>query len=586
MAEQKPIRRVKNKPTNAFLSIIKRHPKRSFEVLFFIIVSIAILLCLTLIFRRQGWPQNHEGLAFIMRSEIYADHFKQGDLFPIWASADANGMGTPLPLYYHKTFYYLSGALLALFGSAKLAIWLTISVFMYVGAYGMRFCAAVLSSRKSLVAMAVLLFLFSNYLFSNWLVRGAMAEFTAMMLVPWLLWWCLNVIKNQKLSFSIVPIFYLLFQSHNITALFSMVPLTLACAYFIYVKRKESVHPLIKFIAICSFALFLLILPQIVIQAIFLHDYDPSKITQMGYLASDNFRPINAYVGDGYVWLRNWQELNVSLDKFVWAVIVVGLVTYIIKFIQGKRWQSNFKKININPSVVFLIVSLMIYLVLQLPASASIYKAITLMQFLQFPWRLLSYITPLSILLCVVVIGWMTKNSKPIQYIVAIFVLVGTLLVSPLSYHYGYSFFSTNVINDNLTTREQGLGSDLLGIGEYLPKVYDSQGKELSTMETVKRYQQLVSSEVPTNGSCKVTDIKPRQRFEDMHRVFSVSCLTPNYVYLPISYNVLSKVYISSGQSKKLLPVTRAKTDPRMSVYIKSTQPQKVTVDLPKILQF
>lgn len=216
----------KNKRKTTSISALRniKHNFR-FEILFFAVTILVILACVSPVLRHPGWPQNHEGLAFVDRTLIYADHIRHGDILPIWSSSDAFGMGTPLPLFYHKTFYFVSSILFLLIGSIKAAIVLAIICFMFVGAYGMRLCVGKLTKQAPLLIIVPQLFLLSNYVFSNWLVRGAMAEFSAMMLIPWLFWWCLKLLKDKIFSLAIIPIFFLLFNAHNVTTLFALVPL-------------------------------------------------------------------------------------------------------------------------------------------------------------------------------------------------------------------------------------------------------------------------------------------------------------------------------------------------------------------------
>ena len=167
-----------------------------FEAIFFVSILAIIIMSLSVIFLHDGWPYNHEVLRFMIRTKIYAEHFRHWDLFPIWSSGDSFGMGSPLPLYYQKLFYYFAAPVYIITANIKFSILFTIGLFMMVGAYGMRFATRTLTDSKLLLVAAPMALILSNYTFTEWITRGAMSEFAAMMIVPWLIWWCLNFYIN------------------------------------------------------------------------------------------------------------------------------------------------------------------------------------------------------------------------------------------------------------------------------------------------------------------------------------------------------------------------------------------------------
>ena len=91
--------------------------------------------------------------------------------------------------YYHRLFYYIAGLIYAVAGGGlKQSVELTIAFFLIVGAYGMRRAIGVVTESRLLWVAGSIGFLFTNYTFTDWLdPRGDLGEFSAMMLVPWLL---------------------------------------------------------------------------------------------------------------------------------------------------------------------------------------------------------------------------------------------------------------------------------------------------------------------------------------------------------------------------------------------------------------
>lgn len=103
---------------------------RSISYILPIIVGISTLMQIIL---RHGWPLNHEGNSFFLRTIIYADHICAGDYWPIWSSMDNYGLGSPQPLFYHKVFYFISGSIYALTNNIKLSVVISILLFLVIG---------------------------------------------------------------------------------------------------------------------------------------------------------------------------------------------------------------------------------------------------------------------------------------------------------------------------------------------------------------------------------------------------------------------------------------------------------------------
>ena len=134
-------------------------------------------LILSLVGRRSGWPIGGALFNELTLVPLYAAHFRHLDFFPVWSSTDGLGLGTPVLLYYQKTFFYVSGFLFILFGGdLKPTLILSIAIFLAVGAYGMRQALGLITDSRWLQAIGSLGFLFTNYVFTDWLARGDLPE--------------------------------------------------------------------------------------------------------------------------------------------------------------------------------------------------------------------------------------------------------------------------------------------------------------------------------------------------------------------------------------------------------------------------
>ena len=165
---------------------------------------------------KPGFPPNHEDETFVLRTMVYAKHFRFGDFIPVWASSDNYGMGSPLPSRYHRLFYLVSGLVYAITGNAKISIAIALIVFTSLGVY---FTFRLLRSFGCSIQIAMLgasTLPFLNYSVTNWLVRGAMAEYSAMMLIPLVLFLVKKSLDQGLLYAPIGFAFGCLFLAHSV----------------------------------------------------------------------------------------------------------------------------------------------------------------------------------------------------------------------------------------------------------------------------------------------------------------------------------------------------------------------------------
>src|ERR1019366_4572350 len=128
--------------------------------------------------------------------EIFRRAFADGNLMPLWTPLAENGYGSPFPFSYHRLFSTLAGAVALATGSAYTAVKVVIPLLLFLGALGMRRALLTLGLRPFHAVSGALLLVFSNYAYTDWYVRGAFGEFAAFMLVPWLTFAALGVVRG------------------------------------------------------------------------------------------------------------------------------------------------------------------------------------------------------------------------------------------------------------------------------------------------------------------------------------------------------------------------------------------------------
>src|SRR5664280_2088136 len=160
------------------------------------LLLLASLLACSRILVLGGWPDNHDGVACFQKVEIFRRAFADGNLMPLWTPLAENGYGSPFPFFYHRLFNTLAGAVALATGSAYTAVKIVIPLLLFLGALGMRRALLTMGLGPFHAVSGALLLVFSNYAYTDWYVRGAFGEFAAFMLVPWLTFAALGVVRG------------------------------------------------------------------------------------------------------------------------------------------------------------------------------------------------------------------------------------------------------------------------------------------------------------------------------------------------------------------------------------------------------
>ena len=578
-----------------------------FETAYAVLVLGAAALILSLVGRRAGWPLAQQFNRELTLVPIYAAHFRHLDFFPVWSSSDGLGLGTPVLLYYQKAFFYVSGFLYILLGGAlKPTLVLSIAVFLAVGTYGMRRALETITDSRWLCTVGSVGFLFTNYVFTDWLARGDLPEFAALMIVPWLLFWCLNLVKNQKVSLLLIPIIVLLVDAHSAIALISLFTLAIALATFVITAGLRGLRTILPRMAIAVGASALLLAPMLLAELRFSQVYDPAdKVTHYANISTDYIGFGSYFVDNSYRWLSANTHNYVQIDYVIWVPLVLCIVGlgfgWLISRTRPDRWLSS-HGVPV-PAVVFLSLSLLVYLFLQLRISLFAYDFLSPLKVIDYPYRMLAFITPIGVILLVIACQALMARypANMLTRLGAGAWLVILILMSPITSTwdttYGFlappgQFPSVSLAippnQINLKTY-QGLTAtsfDAIIFDEYLPKVYSSSsGVEL--FDDAPLYKQIHAhgdgagslSRVP----CSVR-VPMKLQLESLELTFGVTCRGSTRLALPISYNAYSTVYVKDARGDlHQIPYFHVASDPRMIIGVRSSRPQVVVVHLPTL---
>ncbi len=369
--------------------------------------SLWAALLLVPVLAREGWPVNHDGLAPVVRMAALLGQWKEGHWIALWSTQQQAGFGSPMLGLYHKLHMYFSAGVLAATGSVKAALVVPVGVFMVAGFCGMAFCLRqVLPPRHHALAwIGAALLPVSNYATTDWLVRGAMAEFAAMMLLPWLFAWCLLLLRTGRWRPWIGVLLALLALAHATLALFGLIPLGIA---FLLACRRWGTgawqwrRPAFWSVLCAVACLLPFVAPT----------WALARFSRVDRLLLHGLTPATSgQPWAGFFWDPAWrwggsEFITLQLDLALWALLAVFLAAWVRSTRDAPQPGGSAAAAGDQGVAWFLALTLAAMAWLQTPWSHWLYALVPGAQYLQFAWRLLAYLTVALIVCAVIGLAW------------------------------------------------------------------------------------------------------------------------------------------------------------------------------------
>ena len=507
---------------------------------------IPILLCafsglsLLLLFA-PAWPMNHEADTFFFRTIIYSDHIRQGDFLPVWSSLDNYGLGSPQPVWYHKLFYLVSGLAYAISGALKESVFFSIWFFLTVGSFGMYSLGRSLGFSRSFAFCSALMFITANYTVTNWLVRGAMAEFSGAMLVPYCLVAYFNFIQNKYNDYIAGPMMgvmlALVYLAHSVLAFYLVLLLGFSTGILIVFRKILISWKLIKRVFIGAIVFLIIVSPYLYIIFILKNNYDISRIVPENYLPERHLIRMAWYLWDPkWQWGRTWDAFTVQFDTPVLLLCFAGILFSVFRFFSNRKKLFEKNSWSIESVVMISIVFLSLFL--QLRLSLPFYRYFPGAKFIQFPWRLLAVLTPALIVSAIMIWQHQTtffiNRSRLVRSGVVVAVTVVMIIISgawrPLNYE------TINVPSS------QEIGKKLIfsAFNEYVPVSSNSvQYSKFDIYSSIKEN----GCDVTLNNSGN-TDIQDRIKLD-----FDYECRKSGIFPLPLFASPLHHIKLKNQLS-------------------------------------
>ncbi len=354
----------------------------------------------------QRFIPTHDGEYHIIRIYEFYKMLVSGNLFPRWAPGLNSGFGFPLfifhyplPNYIGSIFYLLGFSLVHSF-QMSLAFGVLsggISCYLFIKKeYSSRFAPFI----------GTLLFFTIPYLFVDVYVRGSIGE-------VWGIAFCLltlaSIAWNKKIIIALS--IALLITSHNIMAMI-MIPIIFLYMVFFY---KKQIPYLFWGIAIAAYFWMPALLESkymIGLNSVTYSDHFPTFIQLL-------------FPSWGTVFSQPGMVANEISQQIGIIPLFILLFTSIKTLITISNKKSNLK------TIYFLLISAAAIFFL-LPISDPLWKIFSFIQYIQYPWRLLSV---LLITIPFIGAGSLEKSRSLFRWGVIIFAIVCSFsYMTPVSY--------------------------------------------------------------------------------------------------------------------------------------------------------
>lgn len=373
-----------------------RHPKW-FPILLVLSQLLFAFLALWVLWSRPGWPGNHEEHVFALRVQYYLEEFRSGTFFGFWSQHENYGLGSPLGLFYPRLFSTLATLLFWVGLPLKSALIAALTLLGAAGGMGLFLAFRELRLPRIAAWLLSGCFTACNYVQTDIIQRGAMAEFAAIVMLTYLIWWSIYLVNRGKFHYALIPIAILLYFGHTAIMLFAgIIPAT---AFVLGWLRHRAERPVLlkrAFIATGVVGVVLLpwVLVTILMRSSFLFDigYLFLNCPRYYFLKPWGFLPLSWRLPIHTYHIAPWLDAGFLLGIAV-ALLLLGCL------FRRHRQQLAAELKRRQCFFWLLLLPLAVYFFLMNELSWPLYRASDLMLALQFPWRLLAHVTILELVI-------------------------------------------------------------------------------------------------------------------------------------------------------------------------------------------
>lgn len=348
----------------------------------------------------------HDGEYHIIRFYEFFTMLAAGYPFPRWAPGLNSGYGIPL-FNFHYPFPNYIGSLLHALGFSFVDAFEVAEAFGYLIA--ILFCYLWLRKLFPIFPAVVgaIICAFIPYWFVDLYIRGAIGEVWAMA------WVFLAFAAIEYNARSIFPLALgLLILSHNILAmLFIVFILT-----YLFLRKKNWILEVLLGIFLASYFWLPALLERNLVSGLNIvkfHDHFP-ELYQLVIPS----------------WGSGFSQEGVAHDEMSFQIGIVPLIVMLAAFLKAKSDPDNAKK-TILTAFFFFFIGLFF---LMQKYSLFFWKNIPVLQYIQYPWRLLSMLFPI-VAYCGAYVVSMVKHRKAVgMLLICLAIFLSLRYIKPVTY--------------------------------------------------------------------------------------------------------------------------------------------------------
>ncbi|MBU3935742.1 hypothetical protein KJ909_03655 [Patescibacteria group bacterium] len=410
-------------------------------------VILIVSLFLLRWFFKPGFPETHDGQLYLARYANFYLAFRDRH-FPVrWAPNLNYKFGYPIFHFNYYTPFILGLPPIFLGADLETGLKLVILFSFFIGGlFWYLLFRKKFSPQVGLIS--ALVYLAAPYQLTDILVRGSIGEIVAFGVFPFVLWALDRLISHpHRLNFFIATLGIAFFSlTHNIIFFFSIPVLLLFSLLVARHRQKLTFNQFLPVIA--SFVLAAGLTLFFWAPALLEKKYtNIDQLSQMSREYLDHFPTLKQLVyspwGFGYSYLGPDDQMSLQLGPIHWLIALLSLALLLYDYLKTKKLNFYwlFFALIFVASIFFL-----------LPVSIPVWQALPLVNYVQFPWRLLTFATLASAGLA----AFLAQKSLKLAWLLTLISLVYiSLIAKPGGWfdrddHFYFEFpFNTSIMGAN-----------------------------------------------------------------------------------------------------------------------------------------
>lgn len=382
-----------------------------------VIFSVGLILILPTI--AYGVFDAHDTLVHLNWANYFAQQLWAGELYPRWLLNMNSGLGSPTFFFYPPIPYYFT-SLFYPFRFGNPSIWsplvLSSTLALILSGLTAYFWLKNITNQKAALIGSIVYMLLPYHWAIDFYWRFAFSEYWAFVWIPLVLYYTKKIVCRNRFAVLGLAISYALLSMTHLptTLIFSIIPFT----YILFIAHgKQRSRSFVYLI----FALVL----GVGLAAIYLV---PALSMQENVLLKEIATEPHFYFANNFTWRKQfiYPNFQVFMGYLGILVMLMAIISYLAFTVARKHFHRDIRLENFYWLTVALASCLM-----TLPLSKPLWRLLTVLQVIQFPWRFNVVLTVATTAL--ITLGYYSLKPKFIWQQKKVLIATGLLCILILS---------------------------------------------------------------------------------------------------------------------------------------------------------